>query len=122
MLDLKPYFDAVNESDAEVQRIAKELDTLFCDGSEESKLKALVDLRPALDEAQKKHAEAASLYETMQNANRPNDIAKNFVPVSETSSEQPEGKQPTVIKRADYDKMSLVDRAKLIRSGGTLED
>jgi len=122
MLDLKPYFDAVNAADAEVQRIANEIDTLFREGSEESTLKATIDLRPALDEAQKKHAEAVSLYEAMQNANRPNDIAKNFVPISDPSPEDAEGSQPTVIKRAEYDKMSLVDRAQFVRSGGTVED
>jgi hypothetical protein len=122
MLDLKPFLDAVNTADAEVQRIAQEISDLYAEGSEESKLKAIVDLCPTLDEAQKKHAEAVKMYETMQNSTRPNDIAKNYVPVSDTVVEQPEGSQPTVIKRAEYDKMSLVDRAKFIRSGGTVED
>src|SRR3972149_2480689 len=98
MLDLKPYFDAVNTAEAEVQRIANDLDALFREGTDESKGKAL-ELRPALDEAQKKHAEAISLYESMQRSNRPNDIAKNFVPVSPTSMDDTEGSQPTVIKR-----------------------
>ncbi len=121
MLDLKPYFDAVNTAEAEVQRIAHELDALFCEGTEESKIKALA-LRPALDEAQNKHAEAVSLYEAMQTANRPNDVAKNFIPVSITPPDQAEGNQPTVIKRQEYDRLSLMDRARFIRSGGTLED
>lgn len=122
MLDLKNYFDAVNAADAEVQRIANEIDAAFKDGSEESKLHALVDLRPALDDAQKKYADALALYESMQKANRPNDIAKNFVPISDQSTEPAEGSQPTTIKRADYDKLSLNDRAAFIRTGGTLED
>jgi hypothetical protein len=120
MLDLKPYFDAVNAAETEVQRIAHELDVLFCEGTEESKIKALA-LRPALDEAQNKHTEAVSLYEAIQKANRPNDVAKNFIPVSTTTPEA-ENNQPTVIKRQDYDRLSLTDRAKFIRSGGTLED
>ncbi len=122
MLDLKIYFDAVNAADAEVQRIAGEIDAAFKDGSDESKQKALADLRPKLDEAQKKHKEAVDLYESMQKANRPNDIAKNFVPIQDPTTEPPEGSQPTVIKRVDYDKMSLVDRANFVRSGGTVED
>lgn len=120
MLDLKPYFDAVNAAGDEVQRIANDLDTLFKEGTDESKVKALA-LRPALDEAQTKHAEAIALYETMQKANRPNDVAKNFIPVSATPAEA-EGNQPTVITRQAYERMSHVDRAKFIRSGGTLED
>lgn len=121
MLDLKPYFDAVNAAEAEVQRIAHEIDAHFQEGTDDSKAKAL-ELRPALDEAQNKHAEAVSLYEAMQMANRPNDVAKNFVPVSNNLPDQAEGTQPTVIKRQEYDGMPLVDRAKFIRSGGSLED
>jgi len=121
MLDLKPYFDAVNAAEAEVQRIASELDALFREGTEESKVKAL-DLRPALDDAQTQHAAAVSLYEAMKKANRPNDVAKNFVPVSNTSPDDVGNNQPAVINRQEYDRMSLDDRARYIRSGGTLED
>ena len=120
MIDLKPYFDAVNAAEAEVQRVASELDTLFREGSEESKAKAL-EMKALLDQAQAKHAKALALYETMQQANRPNDIAKNFVPVSTTQSEG-ESSQPTVIKRKEYDALSLVDRAKFVKSGGTVAD
>jgi hypothetical protein len=121
MLDLKPYLDAVIAADAEVQRIANELDGLFREGTDESKVKAL-ELRPTLEEAQNKHAEALALYESMQKTNRPNDVAKNFVPVSNTPPNDAEGTQPSVIKRQEYDRMSLVDRARYVRSGGTLED
>jgi ElaB/YqjD/DUF883 family membrane-anchored ribosome-binding protein len=121
MNDLKLYFDAVNAAEAEVQRVAAELDVLFREGSDESKSKAL-EMRPALEAAQARHADAVQLYELMKNSNRPNDVAKNFVPVSSTTSEQAEGNMPTVIKRQAYDGLSLVDRAKFIRSGGTVED
>ena len=121
MLDLKPYFDAVNAAEADVQRIANELDELFREGTDESKTKALA-LRPALDEAQNKHAEAISLYEAMQMANRPNDVARNFVPVSTTTPDPAEDSQPTVIKRQEYDRLSLVDRDRFVHSGGAIED
>lgn len=121
MIDLKPYFDAVNQTEAEVQGIASELDVMFREGTEEAKAEAIAR-RPELDAAQNKHAEAAALYESMQKANRPNDIAKNFVPASNTQSDEAEGHQPTVIKRQEYDRLSLVDRGKFIRSGGTVED
>lgn len=121
MLDLKPYFDAVIAADAEVQTIASQIDEHFREGTEESKLEALA-LRPALDDAQNKHAEAVSLYESMQKSTRPNDIAKNFIPVSETPAEDAVDVQPTVIKRTNYESMSPVDKANFIKSGGTLED
>ena len=121
MVDLKPYFDAVNTAEAEVQRIAAELDGLFREGSEESKAKALA-MKPTLDAAQGGHSEAVALYEAMQLTNRPNDVAKNFVPVSQTKIDATENSQPTIIKRAEYDKLTPVDRAKFIKSGGRLED
>lgn len=120
MLDLKPYFDAVNEAEAEVQLIANELDVLFREGTDESKVKAL-ELQPSLDRALAKHDEVVKLYEAMQLANRPNDTARNFVPVSTTVIDG-DGSQPSIIKRQDYDRLSLQDRAKFIVSGGTLED
>ena len=119
MLDLKPYLDAVNAAKDEEQRIAHEMDALFREGTDESKVKAIA-LRPALEEAQNNIADAVSLYDAMQMANRPNDVAKNFVPVSTT--QETEGNQPTVIKRQEYDRMGLNDRARFIKSGGTLED
>lgn len=121
MLDLKPYFDAVMATDAEVQKIANQIDEQFRAGTEEGKLEALA-LRPALDEAQNKHAEAVDLYEAMQKTTRPNDIAKNFIPVSETSAEDAVDVQPTVIKRSIYEAMSPIDKANFIKSGGELED
>ncbi len=121
MNDLKIYFDAINAAEAEVQRIAHDLDELFREGTEESKAKAL-EMKPVLDAAIAKQAEAVALYEAMQKANRPNDVAKNFVPVSNTALDDAEGSQPTVIKRQEYDRMTLVDRARFIKSGGTLED
>lgn len=121
MLDLKPYLDAVNAANDKVQRIAHDINTLFTEGTDESKAKAL-GLRSALEEAQTEHADALAMYETMKKANRPNDIAKNFVPVSQSNPAEAEGNQPAIIKRQDYDKLSFVDRAKFVRSGGKIED
>src|SRR3990172_1204369 len=90
MIDLKPYFDAVNAAEAEVQRVANELDALFRQETDEAKAQALAR-QPELEKAQAKHAAAISLYEQMQKANRPNDIAKNFVPVSNTPPDDTEG-------------------------------
>ena len=121
MIDLKPYFDAVNAAEAEVQRVAHQLDELFRQETDEAKAQALA-IQPELEKAQAKHAAAVSLYEQMQKANSPNDIAKNFIPVSTTSPDDAEGHQPSVIKRQEYDRLSLVDRARFVRSGGILQD
>ena len=121
MLDLKPYLDAVNAAKDEVQRVAKAIDAQFTEGTDESKTAALA-LRPTLDEAQSREADALALYEAMQKANRPNDVARNFVPVSNTSPDDTEGSQPSVINRQAYNALSLVARAEYIRSGGRVED
>jgi len=121
MLDLKPYYDAVVDAEADVQRIAAEIDVHFQAETDEGKAKAL-KLRPALEEAQTKLDEVTTFYASMQNATRPNDVIKNFIPVSETEADPEEGSQPTVIKRGEYEQLSPTDRYKFIRSGGTIED
>lgn len=121
MLDLKPYFDAVNAAKDEEQRVANEIDTLFQEGTDEGKVKALA-LRPALEDAQNKLAEATKLYETMQLANRPNDVAKNFIPISNTQPDDEEANQPTIIKRQEYEALSQFEKGKFIKSGGRMED
>ena len=121
MRDLKPYFDAVNAAADEVQRIASEIYALYEEGSVESKVKAL-DLRPGLDQAEAEHEKQLALYESMQKAHRPNEIAKNFIPISTAQPDQTEGSQPTVIKRSAYNEMSLVQRAQFVKSRGTVED
>jgi hypothetical protein len=120
--DLKPYFDAVNSAQAEVDRIAHDVDTAMADGSDEGKLKAL-ELQPELDAAVSKLDEVSKLYELRQKADRPNDIAKNYVPVSNAEDSQGDGSsQASVLTRQEYDKLSLDDRAKFIKTGGSLKD
>jgi ElaB/YqjD/DUF883 family membrane-anchored ribosome-binding protein len=121
MADLKPYFDAVNTTEAAVQSIASELDALFIQDTEDARAQALAK-KAELDEALIKHDEAVSTYESRQKANRPNTVAKNFVPVSTTQTEPAEDSQPTVIKRQDYNKLDLVERARFVKSGGSIED
>lgn len=119
MLDLKPYFDAINEADAEVQRVANEIHVLFTDGTDESKVKAL-ELRPALEKAQQKHAEAVGLYETMQKANRPNDVAKNFVPVSTELVEA--AKDPNQLNKSAFLALEPSQRMAFVKRGGRVLD
>lgn len=121
MIDLKPYYDKVMTSEAEVQRLAAELDALYHQESEEAKA-LMLEKKTELDKALAAHDEAVADYERMQKTNRPNDVAKNFVPVSTIQPEEAEGSQPTVIKRSEYDKLSPVDQARFIKSGGTVED
>lgn len=120
-MDLKAYYDDAVAKAEKVQQVAAEIDSHFKDGTDEGKQKAL-DLQPKLDEAQAAADEAMAFYEKMQNATRPNDVLKNFIPASETDADPEEGSQPSVIKRVDFDEMPLIDQANFIHSGGTVED
>ena len=120
MLDLKPYYDAVLTTDAEVKRVANEINALFQGETDEGKAQALA-LRPALDEAQKKADEAMTLYEAMKKANRPSDIAKNFVPVSNTSTTPDEETPAGTMTRSDFEALNTFDRMAFIKSGGQIE-
>jgi len=120
MADLKRYYDRCVVAEAEVQRIAAEVDTLLEAGGEENEARAM-ELRPALDGALERADEAQELYASMQRSNRPNDAAKNFVPVSNTSLEG-EDEQPSTIKRSEFELLDDGARDKFIRSGGRVED
>jgi len=121
MLDLKPYHDAVIATDAEVKRIANEVDAHFQEGTDEGKEKALA-LRPALDEAQNKADEALNLYESLKKAARPSDVAMNFVPVS-TIPPNPEAPEtPGQMKRPDFEALNAVEKRKFALSGGKVVD
>lgn len=121
-IDLKPYYDAVISAEAEEQRIAHELDALFRQETDEATAQAL-EMQADLVKAQERAAEARSLYESMQKVNRPNDVAKNFVPVSSTQPEHSgDQTQSTVMKRGDFLALDAAARMKFILNGGTLTD
>ena len=121
MLDLKPYFDAVNAAKAEVQRVASELDALFREGTDEAKTKALA-MQPELDEAQKKQDEAEALYESLKKTNQPNAVAQNFVPVSETPASLEDDESKGVMKRSEFEALHPAARVDFLKSGGKVED
>ena len=119
MLDLKPYHDAVITADAEVQRIANEIDAAFQQGTEEGTGQALA-LRPALDEAQTKYDAAMKLYESLKKASQPSNVATNFVPVSPTL---PDGETPKAeMKRNEFEALNAVEKRKYALSGGRIID
>lgn len=121
MRDLKPFQDEVVNRQAAVDKIADDMVKLMSDEGDEGKALAL-ELKPELVAAQDALKEATDTYERMKQADAPSDVLKNFVPVSNTEGEPEPDKQPSTIKRADYDKLSQVDRANFIHSGGKIED
>lgn len=121
MRDLKPFYDQVVNKKAAVDKIADDMAELMSDGTDEGKALAL-ELKPELVAAKEALQEAEDTYEQMKQADAPSDVLKNFVPVSNTEGEPGPDQQPSTIKRADYDKLSQVDRANFIHSGGKIED
>lgn len=122
MLNLKAYLDAARDADNEVKRVANEIDTLFIDGTEESRKKAL-ELRPALDEARNNAKEANDLYISMRDASLVTDNAASlFTAPADPAATPEESNAPKVMNRAAYDKLSPVERAEFIVSGGKVVD
>jgi len=117
MAKLKEMYEAAKAADEKVQGIMRDMVAAFDDGTEEGKLKAL-EMRPALDEAKTQAEEANRLYISARDADfeDPDSAARNFVPVND------EGKPKKQLTRADYDKLSLIEQAQFIRSGGSVED
>ncbi|MHB1482094.1 MAG: hypothetical protein ACYCXH_07235 [Bellilinea sp.] len=118
MIDLKPYFDAAQAADIEVQRIMNEMNEHFNAGTEEGKQAAL-DMRPALDEAKAKAADANSLYLSMRDAAaQSNSAARTFVPVSETKASN-EGAKEIIL--SDFNALDDTAKLKFMRGGGTIK-
>ena len=122
MPNLKPYYDAALKADEEVKRILAEMDTHFNDGTPEGKQKAL-ELRPALDEAQKQAKEANELYTSMRDASLVNDnMASLFTLPPDPANNDQKDDSPKVINRAAFDVMNIRDRQKFVNSGGQIVD
>jgi hypothetical protein len=121
MLDLKPYHDAVLAADAEVQRVANDIDVLFQGETDESKTQALA-LRPALDEAQSKADEAMKLYESLKKSAQPSNLA-DFVPASQTPIDPETPQEPLgTLKLNEFQAMTPAARLKFAKGGGKVED
>lgn len=121
MLDLKPYHDAVIMTDAEVKRVANEIDALFREGTDEAKQNALA-LQESLDTAQGKYDAAIRLYESLKKANSTSNTAQRFVPVSETPAAPEEETPKGVMKLSEFQNLSPRERLAFAKAGGRLED
>jgi hypothetical protein len=123
MLDLKGALDMLMAADAAVKTKAAEIAALLSQGTEEATQQALA-LQGSLDELQAGYAAKKNLYDTLVKAASPdNDVAKLFVPVSPTSSDNAnEAKPKGVMKRSDWETQSPSARQEFLRTGGKLQD
>lgn len=112
-MNLKPYFDAVQSAQAEVVRVANEIDAQFTLGSEEGKAAALA-MKAELDTAQAKVGETQALYEAMKAAAATGEAAAKFAPAANQAAEK---KQLT---RAEYEQLPYEARNAFFKDGGEI--
>ena len=122
MFDLKPYFDAAQAANDEVQRVMDDMNAAFSDGTDEGKSKAL-EMRPALDAAKKKAEDANALYISMRNAAgvSENGAARVFIPVTDKHASST-GDPAREMSRQDFLALDAAARMDYIRQGGTVVD
>ena len=113
-MDLKPYYDAAVAADAEVKRIAQEIDTHFT-ASEQDKA---LELRPALDEAKTKAKNANDLYLSMRNAEQGKGVEAQFVPANPDAAPQGSADAKKEMTRQEFLALSAGERMSFILAGG----
>ncbi len=116
-MNLKTYFDAVQSAQADVLRVANEIDAAFTLGTDEGKAQAMAQ-RVELDAAQAKVAEAQALYDSMKAAVATGDAAAKFVPVSEAVSRT----EKKTVTRAEYEALDFQARHDFFTAGGQIVD
>ena len=120
MFDLKPYFDAAQEADAEVQRVMNEMNAAFGEGTENGKQTAL-EMRPALDAARTRAKDANDLYVSMRDAASSSDVARKFVPAN-SAAVSPRPIAGGSMKRDDFLALDAAARMAHIKAGGEVID
>lgn len=124
MSDLKAVYDRVLQAQADRDVIVNEIETAMAKGTPEGDDEAL-ELQPKLDAAQKKAVDLETLYTNMQSVAKAGKINAQFVPVSNTTTDdaiaQTEA-QPKVLNMAEYNQLSPRERLAFAKSGGTLEE
>ena len=123
MPNLKPYYDAALAADTEVKRILAEMDAAFNEGTDDGKQKAL-ELRPALDEAQRKAKGANELYASMRDASLVNDNAASLftLPPDLAQNEEKQPATPKSLKLSEYRALDPQQRLAFAKSGGQLTE
>lgn len=121
MIDLKSAYDVVTAAEQAMQSKAGEIVALLDQGTEESKQQALA-LHESLEKLQADYKEKKALYDKLVEVNTPDNVAKNFVPVSETPSTPEADKPKDVMTLAEYNKLPPQDRLAFAKRGGKLEN
>src|SRR5688500_15262154 len=120
MADLKPYYDNVLKTQADLQSIINNMDAAMLLGTPKGEEQALA-LEPTLDEAIAKAERAQAFYDKLVAASKTANVAKNFVPVSETPP-TPDEQSKGIMNRAEFEQLDQSARAEFIKNGGKIQD
>jgi hypothetical protein len=115
-MDLKPYYDAAVAAEAEVKRVALEIDGHFTAGETDKAL----ELRPALDEAKNKAKDANDLYLSMRNAHEGKGVEAQFVPANPDAAPQGSADEKKSMTRLEFLALNASERMSFILAGGTV--
>ena len=122
MLNLKGPYDVVNAAETAWKQKAAEISALLEQGTEEATQQALA-LQESLDTLQADYETEKALYDKLVSANAPSSVNSLFVSASTTTPDPDAPEAPkSVMKRADWNALSPVDRAAFFQGGGKLED
>lgn len=122
MIDLKPYYDNVLNTQAAVQAILNEIDAAMKLGTPEGEDQALA-LEPKLDESTAKAEAAQKFYDKLLNASKTSNVAVNFVPVSDPPVDPNEGETPKgTMKRSAFQALNPAARVDFLKASGKVVD
>jgi hypothetical protein len=121
MIDLKPYYDNVLNTQAAVQAILNEIDAAIKLGTPEGEEQALA-MEPKLDAATAKAEAAQKFYDKVLNASKTSDVAVNFVPVSNTPNTPEEETPKGTMVRKDFQALNPAARVDFLKANGKVVD
>lgn len=120
-MDLKPYLDAAQKADEKAQSVMADINAAFLLDTEDGRAKAL-ELRPALDEAQKQAKEANQLYVSMRDASSASsEAAKLFIPAGAASAANAASASKEM-KREEFAALPADQQLAFVKSGGKVTD
>jgi hypothetical protein len=126
-MDLKPYYDKAIAAEAEVQRIAGEIDALIQEHDQSAdeavkaeKMQAALEQRPQLDAAKGKANQANELYLSMRNASEGAGVQPLFVPLNVDAGQSTA--QPKSMTRQEFNALSDFKKLEFVKTGGKVTE
>lgn len=120
MLNLKGPYDVQAAAEQAMQLKAAEISALLDQGTDEATQQALA-LQNSLEDLQADYKAKNALYNKLVEVNSPDNVAKLFVPASQTPTTPDAEKPAGVMKLAEFHKQSPKERMQFVKAGGKIE-